>query len=123
MESVRIGRVVACAVVAALALPAAASAHANLLRLRPANGAVLATPPAAVHVFFDDAIRVGPGVEAVRNGGGSVLGGRGPGPPAGGPGRRGRGADRRRRPPRAPLRGPARGGGRGGVPPPRLAAW
>src|ERR687888_1883833 len=76
MERMRIGRVVACAAVAALAAPPVASAHANLVRLRPANGAVLATPPAAVRVLFDDAIRPGPGVEAIRNGGGSVLAGR-----------------------------------------------
>src|ERR671933_1505970 len=76
MERMRLGRLVACAAVAALVAPAAASAHANLVRLRPANGAVLATPPAAVRVLFDDAIRPGPGVEAVRNGGGSVLAGR-----------------------------------------------
>src|ERR671937_540639 len=73
MERMRIGRVVACAAVAALVAPAVASAHANLVRLRPANGVVLATPPAAVRVLFDDAIRPGPGVEVVRNGGGSVL--------------------------------------------------
>ena len=76
MESVRARYVLALAALAALAVPGAAQAHANLVRLRPANGAVLATPPAAVRVFFDDAIRPGPGVEAVRNGGGSVLGGR-----------------------------------------------
>src|SRR2546423_9528200 len=76
MEVVRTGRVVVCAVVAALVAPAVASAHANLVRLRPADGAVLATAPSAVRVLFDDAIRPGPGVEAVRNGGGSVLGGR-----------------------------------------------
>src|SRR5919202_1399897 len=73
MERMRLGRLVACAVVAALVAPAAASAHANLVRIRPADGAVLAKPPAAVRVLFDDAIRPGPGVEAVRNGGGSVL--------------------------------------------------
>ena len=61
------------AALVALVLPAAAAAHANLVRLRPANGVALATPPSAVRVFFDDAIRPGPGVEAVRNGGGSVL--------------------------------------------------
>ena len=76
MERMRICRVVACAAVAALVAPAVASAHANLVRLRPANGVVLATPPAAVRVLFDDAIRPGPGVEAIRNGGGSVLAGR-----------------------------------------------
>jgi copper transport protein len=72
MERMRIGRLVACAAVAALVAPAAASAHANLVRLRPADGAVLATPPTAVRVLFDDAIRPGPGMEAIRNGG-SVL--------------------------------------------------
>ena len=61
------------AALVALVLPAAAAAHANLVRLRPANGVALATPPSAVRVFFDDAIRPGPGIEAVRNGGGSVL--------------------------------------------------
>jgi copper transport protein len=76
MGTVRIRTALAAAALAALAMPAAASAHANLVRLRPANGAVLASPPAAVRVLFDDAIRPGPGVEAVRNGGGSVLAGR-----------------------------------------------
>jgi copper transport protein len=75
MESMRISRIVACAVVAALVAPAVASAHANLGRLQPANGVVLATPPAAVRVLFDDAIRPGPEVEAILNGGGSVLAG------------------------------------------------
>src|ERR671929_244384 len=75
MGRMRIGRVVALAVAAALAAPAVASAHANLVRIRPADGAVLATAPSAVRVLFDDAIRPGPGVEAVRNGGGSVLAG------------------------------------------------
>jgi copper transport protein len=72
----RIGRVLVWTVVAALAAPAVASAHANLVRIRPADGAVVATAPSAVRVLFDDAIRPGPGVEAVRNGGGSVLAGR-----------------------------------------------
>src|SRR5919202_1289870 len=76
MERMRIGRVVACAAVAALVAPAVASAHANLVRIRPADGAVLAKAPSAVRVLFDDAVRPGPGVEAVRNGGGSVLAGR-----------------------------------------------
>src|SRR5205814_1972009 len=75
MERMRIGRVVAWAVVAALVAPAAASAHANLVRIRPADGAVVTTAPGAVRVLFDDAVRPGPGVEAVRNGGGSVLAG------------------------------------------------
>ena len=75
MVSVRARYVLIVAAVAALVAPAVASAHANLVRLRPANGGVLATPPTAVRVLFDDAIRPGPGMEAVRNGGGSVLAG------------------------------------------------
>lgn len=58
----------------ALALPAAAAAHANLVRTSPASGAVLASAPRVVRVVFDDVVRVGPGIEAIRNGGGSVLG-------------------------------------------------
>jgi len=73
METMRIRFVLAAVTLAALAAPAVASAHANLVRIRPADGAVLTTAPTAVRVFFDDAIRPGPGVEAVRNGGGSVL--------------------------------------------------
>src|SRR5919204_680607 len=76
MEAVRTRHALAVAALVALAAPAAAFAHANLVRLKPANGVVLATAPTAVRVFFDDAVRPGPGVEAVRNGGGSVLAGR-----------------------------------------------
>src|SRR5438128_2367056 len=75
MESMRARYVLALAALAVLVAPAAASAHANLVRLRPANGVVLATAPTAVRVLFDDAIQPGPGVEAVRNGGASVLAG------------------------------------------------
>ncbi len=64
----------ACAL--ALALPAAASAHANLVRIAPAPGAVVARAPAAVRVTFDEDVRAGPGIAAVRNGGGSILRGR-----------------------------------------------
>jgi len=60
----------------ALALPAAASAHATLLRSTPADRAVVPTAPHAVRFFFDDTVRVLSGIRAVRNGGGSVLGGR-----------------------------------------------
>jgi copper transport protein len=62
-------------VLLALALPAAAAAHANVVRTDPASGAVLARAPSVVRVVFDDDVRVGPGIEAVRNGGNSVLGG------------------------------------------------
>jgi copper transport protein len=60
---------------AALLLPAAAWGHATLIRTVPANGAVLAHSPATVRIVFDDAVERGPGIEAVRNGGASVLDG------------------------------------------------
>lgn len=63
-------------VLAALAAPVAASAHANLVHTVPVNGAVLAHGPAQVSVVFDDSVRVGPGIEAIRNGGASILAGR-----------------------------------------------
>ncbi|MEP6812926.1 MAG: CopD family protein [Actinomycetota bacterium] len=66
--------VVGC--VAALALPAAALAHANLSRAEPADGAVVPAAPSAVRLFFDDAIGAEQGMRAVRDTGGSVLSGR-----------------------------------------------
>ncbi|MDP9262629.1 MAG: copper resistance protein CopC/CopD [Actinomycetota bacterium] len=63
-------------ILVALAVPSAAWGHATLVRTDPANGSVLAQPPVAVQVIFDDRVQVGPGVEAIRNGGGSVLAGR-----------------------------------------------
>jgi copper transport protein len=59
----------------ALAFPGSAFAHATLVKTIPANGAVVAKAPSEVRVVFDDVIRVGPGVEAVRNGGGSIVAG------------------------------------------------
>jgi copper transport protein len=50
-------------------------AHASLVRTQPANGAVLARSPAKVLVVFDDRVRRGPGIAAIRNGGASVLAG------------------------------------------------
>jgi copper transport protein len=64
------------AVLCSLAFPAAGWSHATLARVLPANGSVLDTPPAAVRLVFDDGVRVGSGVKAIRNGGGSVLAGR-----------------------------------------------
>jgi copper transport protein len=69
-------RRLAIAILVALAVPSVAWAHATLVRTDPANGSVLARPPVAVRVVFDDTVQVGPGVEAIRNGGGSVLVGR-----------------------------------------------
>lgn len=62
----------ACAV--PLATPAGAFAHARLLRVVPADGAVVGSAPVAVHLFFNETIRPLQGMRAVRNGGGSVLG-------------------------------------------------
>ena len=68
-------RALAAAVLLALVLPAAAGAHASLVRTAPLDGSVLRTAPAAVRIVFDDVVRRGPGIEAIRNGGGSVLAG------------------------------------------------
>jgi copper transport protein len=62
-------------VAVALVLPAGAAAHARLVQVTPAEGAVLSTGPGKVTVLFDDTIRVGPGNKVERNGGGSVLAG------------------------------------------------
>lgn len=61
---------------AALAWPAAASGHASLVRSTPADGAALGHAPREVRLVFDDAVRPVGGAEAVRDRGGSVLGGR-----------------------------------------------
>jgi copper transport protein len=65
----------AIAILGALAVPGAAFAHANLVRSVPANGAVLARPPAVVRILFDDNVQTGPGIEVIRNAGGSVVAG------------------------------------------------
>jgi copper transport protein len=61
---------------AALVAPASALAHAQLVRSVPADRAVLASAPREVRFFFDDVVRAGSGIRAVRNGDGSVLGGK-----------------------------------------------
>jgi copper transport protein len=63
------------AVLLALAVPAAASAHARLVGSKPADGAVLATPPGDVRLLFDDEIRPAGGDLAVDSRGRSVLAG------------------------------------------------
>jgi copper transport protein len=67
---------IAVAVLFALAVPGSAFAHATLLRTVPANGAVLAQAPVELRVVFDDVVRGGSGIEAIRNAGGSILDGR-----------------------------------------------
>ena len=68
-------KALAAAVLLALVLPAAAGAHASLVRTAPLDGSVLRVSPAGVRIVFDDVVRPGPGIEAIRNGGGSVLAG------------------------------------------------
>jgi copper transport protein len=62
-----------CASLCALAVPSGAWAHASLVRSVPADGGVLGTAPASVRLFFDDDVRAGSGIKAIRNVGGSVL--------------------------------------------------
>jgi copper transport protein len=69
-------RILALSILAALCVPASAWAHANLVRSAPADRAVLDTAPRAVRFVFDDRVRVASGIRAIRNGGGSVLGGK-----------------------------------------------
>jgi copper transport protein len=69
------GLIGAVAFIVALAAPPDALAHANLIRSDPANGAVVASPPRAIRLFFDDPIRAQGGMKAVRNGGSSILAG------------------------------------------------
>lgn len=52
---------------AALAVPAAASAHATLVRTVPGAGAVVPHAPRRVRVIFDDVVTVGSGNAAVAN--------------------------------------------------------
>src|SRR5207249_7796667 len=60
----------------ALALPETASAHATLVRTVPRDVTVLGSAPTTVRVVFDDGVRPASGIKAIRNGGGSVLGGK-----------------------------------------------
>jgi copper transport protein len=70
---VLLGRALLLVILVALVLPAAARAHASLVRTDPADGTVLSAAPKSVRFFFDDDVRLVSGVKAVRNGGGSVL--------------------------------------------------
>jgi copper transport protein len=68
-------RALTVAVLCALIFPASAWAHATLLKTVPGNGAVLGTAPTAVRLVFDDTVRPGSGIKAIRNNGASVLAG------------------------------------------------
>jgi copper transport protein len=77
LRSPGVKRAAALVALFALAAPAAASAHATLIRTEPVSGAVLDRAPAVVRVVFDDTVRVAGGNAAVDNAGSaSVLGGR-----------------------------------------------
>jgi methionine-rich copper-binding protein CopC len=69
-------RILLLATAAALALPTVALAHASLVRSDPRDGAVVSVAPKTVRFTFDDDVHVRSGIQAVRNGGGSVLGGK-----------------------------------------------
>ncbi len=69
-------RALLVAFLCALLLPASGWAHATLVRSVPANETVVAAAPASVRLVFDDDVRVGSGIKAIRNGGGSVLAGK-----------------------------------------------
>jgi copper transport protein len=58
-----------------LTVPAAAQAHATLVRSEPRDRAVVETAPSRVRLVFDDDVRALSGMKAIRNGGGSVLSG------------------------------------------------
>jgi copper transport protein len=69
-------RLLLTAVLAALAVPGVARAHAILLQTSPANHATVARSPRDVLVTFDDSVRLGRGNAAVANDTGeSILGG------------------------------------------------
>jgi copper transport protein len=60
----------------ALVLPPSAFGHASLVRSDPRDGAVIGAAPKTVRFTFDDDVRAQSGIKAVKNGGGSVLGGK-----------------------------------------------
>jgi copper transport protein len=77
LDQVSRARVLLVLLLCSLAVPGSAWAHATLVKVTPEDGAVLSTPPAAVRLLFDDGVRVGSGIKAIRNdGGGSVLDGK-----------------------------------------------
>jgi copper transport protein len=62
-----LARALAVLVLVALVVPAAAAAHARLIRTVPADGSVVARAPRTVLVEFDDTVRVGSANAAVAN--------------------------------------------------------
>lgn len=70
------GRFLLIAALIALAGPSAAAAHAVLQRSIPADRTTVKTAPTVVRFFYDDPVEPAPGIAAIRNGGGFVLGGK-----------------------------------------------
>jgi copper transport protein len=69
-------RALLLAALCAIVLPSVAWAHASLVRSEPRDGEVLTVAPKSVRFVFDDEVRLGSGIKAIRNGGGSVLAGK-----------------------------------------------
>ncbi len=69
-------RILPVALAVAAILAPSAAAHAVLQRSAPADRAVVKSTPAVVRFFYDDPVEPAPGIAAIRNGGGSVLGGK-----------------------------------------------
>jgi copper transport protein len=67
---------VAVAAAAAALFPASAGAHAYLLSVTPPDRSVVAKAPNEVELLFTESVLPGPGIAAIRNGGGSVLAGK-----------------------------------------------
>jgi copper transport protein len=67
MTARRTARLFLLASAVAIAYPAAAFAHANLVRSDPAAGAVLANAPSRVRLVFDDVIQLAGTDEVIRN--------------------------------------------------------
>ena len=65
--------VVAVAVVAALALPGVASAHAYLIRTEPVASGVLESPPATVQLTYDEAVEPRFAIISVTNAAGQRV--------------------------------------------------
>jgi len=64
------------AAIAAATLPSSAGAHAYLLGVTPPDRSVVARAPRDVRLLFTESVLPGPGIAAIRNGGGSVLAGK-----------------------------------------------
>jgi copper transport protein len=75
---------VVAVIAAALALPAAAGAHAFLKESQPASGSTVGPSLRAVRLIFDEGVKPAPGIKVLRGGGQSVVAGA-PFQPAGKP--------------------------------------